>query len=79
MFGGSTFMGLNGAGGQVRLAQAYPQAAAQPQAAPPPPPPPAAPEPAPAPVTAGMSKGTQVAIAAGILGVTVLGLLFATH
>lgn len=84
MFGGNSFVSLGGAGGQVKLAQAptYPPApAAAPAPAPTPPPAQVAPTPVatPAPaVTAGMSHGTQVAIAATVFGLSILGAIFLT-
>lgn len=83
MFGqGSTFMGLNGAGGEVRLAQApvysgpsAPMPSAAPAA-------PAAQAPsvdvAPTPVSTGLSHGAKVAIGVGLLGLTLLGTIFLT-
>lgn len=86
MFGHGSFVSLNGAGGQVRLAQApvfsgpsapMPSAAPAPAPAPAPvaaPPPPAA---APAPdVSTGLSHGAQVAIGVAIFGITILGVFF---
>lgn len=87
MFGGSSFVSLGGAGGQVKLAQQAPSYPPAPAAALAPAP---APTPAPMPVsvpppavvapvpvvTTGISHGAQVAIAAGIFGVTILGAIF---
>lgn len=83
MFGGSSFVSLGGAGGQVKLAQAptYPPAPAAPAPAPAPvvvAPPPIVTAPAPVATSGGISHGTQVAIAATLFGLTVLGAIFLT-
>lgn len=84
MFGQAGFVGLNGAGGEVRLAQApaYPPApAATPAPAPAPVPAPvvvAPAAPAPVVVDTGMSHGVQIAIGVTILGLAVIGLMSLT-
>lgn len=85
MFGGGSFVSLGGAGGQVRLAQApaYAPAAPAPASAPvqaPVPVAPPAPVAAPAPIAtaSGISHGAQVAVAATLFGLTILGAIFLT-
>lgn len=78
MFGQSGFVGLPGAGGEVRLAQAPMPTAAPPSPAPAPVGPPLPVSTPDVTATSGLSHGAQVAIGATILAATILGMLFLT-